>query len=156
MAISSPSAAANQSSKAAPVTRPFSGTCELTFNPPPLPLPPVVEQTDAGTCHFTELGKTELYGVQTINFAAGTQVGWRTLTAANGDVLRVEHTGTSAPAGPGLVGFRAMITIVGGTGRFTNATGNIVGVGLANLATHVTNVTFEGSITYDASARSGR
>ncbi len=155
-AMSSRSAMANQLSKPSAVARPFSGSCELTFNPPPLPLPPSFEQTDTGTCHFTELGKTAFYGVQTINLAAGTQSGWRTFTAANGDILRVEHTGTSAPAGPGLVSFRATATIVGGTGRFTNATGHIIGVGVANLVTRVTTVTFDGSISYDASARSDR
>jgi len=154
--LSSGSATSDRSSKPSPVTRPFSGKCELTFNPPPLPLPPMFEQTDTGTCHFTELGVTAFYGVQTINLVAGLQSGWRTFTAANGDILRVEHTGTSAPAGPGLVGFRATATIIGGTGRFTNATGQIIGVGVANLITRTTNVTFEGSITYDASARSER
>jgi hypothetical protein len=153
-AISSRSASTVQ--KASAVTRPFSGKCELTFNPPPLPLPPVFDQTDTGTCHFSELGKTAYYGEQTINLVAGTQSGWRTFTAANGDILRVEHAGTSAPAGPGLVGFRATLTVVGGTGRFANATGSIVSVGVANLITHATNATFDGSITYNGAARSER
>jgi hypothetical protein len=67
---------------------PIKGHCELTFNPPPLPLPPVHRQIDTGTCWFSHLGKTALQGVQDINFAAGTQSGTRTFTAANGDVLR--------------------------------------------------------------------
>ena len=155
-AISRLTAGADRASTASPVTRPFSGKCEVTFNPPPFPLPPVFEQTDVGTCHFTELGVTAFYGVQTINFAAGTQAGWRTFTAANGDVLRVEHTGTSGPSGPGLVSFRATSNVVGGTGRFANATGHLSISGVANLITHVTVSTFEGSISYNASARSER
>src|SRR5690349_10827373 len=91
--LSSLSPTADRSSARAAVTKPFSGECQVTFNPPPFPLPTSVEQTDIGTCHFTELGKTAFYGVQTINFAAGTQAGWRTFTAANGDLLRIEHTG---------------------------------------------------------------
>ena len=135
------------------VTRPFSGTCELTFTPPPFPLPPVFQSTDDGTCLLTELGKTNFHGVQQINFAAGTQSGERTLTAANGDILRFTHVGTSTPIGPGLVSFRATATVVGGTGRFTNATGQFAGWGVANLATRSSVATFEGSITYDASDR---
>lgn len=144
---------AKRSSAPSGITRPFSGTCELTFTPPPFPLPPVFQSIDDGTCLFTELGKTDFHGVQQINFAAGTQSGERTLTAANGDILRLTHVGTSTPIGPGLVRFRATATFVGGTGRFTNATGQIVGTGVANLATRTSVATFEGSITYDASDR---
>jgi len=135
---------------------PIKGHCELTFNPPPLPLPPVHRQIDTGTCWFSHLGKTALQGVQDINFAAGTQSGTRTFTAANGDVLRATHAGTSGPGGPGLVRFVTTITIVGGTGRFANATGQMTGEGTANLITHTTSVTNEGWIDYDASDRSDR
>ena len=134
--------------------RPIKGHCELTFNPPPLPLPPVHRQTDTGTCWFSHLGRTALDGVQDINFAAGTQSGERRFTAANGDVLYAVHAGTSAPGGPGLVRFVTTITFVGGSGRFANATGRMTGEGTANLITRTTSVTNEGWITYDASERS--
>ena len=133
---------------------PIKGHCELTFNPPPLPLPPVHRQIDTGTCWFSHLGKTALQGVQDINFAAGTQAGTRTFTASNGDVLRATHAGTSGPGGPGLVNFVTTITIVGGTGRFANATGQMTGQGTANLITRTTSFTNEGWIAYDASDRS--
>ena len=136
--------------------RPIKGWCELTFNPPPLPLPPVHRQIDTGTCWFSHLGRTALYGVQDIVFAAGTQSGERTFTAANGDILRAVHSGTSAPSGPGLVSFVTTITFVGGTGRFANATGQMTGAGTANLITRTTVVTNEGWIAYDASDRRGR
>ena len=136
--------------------RPIKGHCELTFNPPPLPLPPVHRQIDTGTCWFSHLGRTALYGVQDINFAAGTQSGERTFTAANGDLLRAVHAGRSAPSGPGLVSFVTTLTFVGGTGRFANATGQMTGEGTANLITRTTSVTNEGWIAYDASDRSGR
>lgn len=130
------------------VERPFRGSCSVTFNPPSFPPPPIHHQTDVGTCQLTHLGKTEFYGEQDINFAAGTQSGWRRLTAANGDELYVTHTGTSALIAPGLVGFRAQMTIVGGTGRFVGATGTSVGIGTANLATNSTSVDIEGWIRY--------
>ena len=137
-----------------PDARPIKGHCELTFNPPPLPLPPVHRQIDTGTCWFSHLGRTALYGVQEINFAAGTQSGERRFTAANGDELRAVHAGTSGPGGPGLVRFATTITFVGGTGRFANATGRMTGEGTANLITRTTSVTNEGWISYDASDRS--
>ena len=158
-AIAAPDASAVSGVSAAavpPDARPIAGRCELTFNPPPLPLPPVHRQIDTGTCWFSHLGRTALYGVQDIVFAAGTQSGERTFTAANGDVLRAVHAGTSAPSGPGLVSFVTTITFVGGTGRFANATGQMTGAGTANLLTRTTIVTNEGWIAYDASNRSGR
>jgi hypothetical protein len=136
------------------VSRPFSGKCVLTFSPPPFPLTPVFQSTDIGTCQFSELGETAFFGVQQINLAAGTQSGQRTFTAANGDILRVTHVGTSTPIGPGLVSFQATATVVGGTGRFANATGQIRGWGVANLATRTSVAAFEGSVMYDASDRS--
>jgi hypothetical protein len=120
----------------------------VSFGPPPLPLPPILHQTDIGTCQLTHLGLTAFYGEQDINFATGTQAGWRTLTAANGDELHVTHVGTSKPAGPGLVSFVAQMTIVGGTGRFAGASGTARGTGIANLATHTTSVTIDGTISY--------
>jgi hypothetical protein len=135
---------------------PIKGYCELTFNPPPLPLPPVHRQIDTGTCWFSHLGRTAVYGVQDIDFAAGTQTGRRTFTAANGDTLYALNDGTSRPGEPGTVRFVTTITIVGGTGRFANATGQMSGEGTANLVAHTTTVTNEGWIAYDASDRSAR
>jgi len=128
--------------------RPLTGSCTVTFNPPPLPPPPVFHQVDQGTCLLSHLGATDFYGEQDINFAAGMQSGWRTLTAANGDELHTRHTGVSQPAGPGLVSFVAQMTIVGGTGRFAGASGTVRGVGLANLMTRTTTVTLDGTISY--------
>jgi hypothetical protein len=92
--------------------------------------------------------------VGALNFAAGTQSGERTFTAANSDVLRAVHVGTSTPVGPGLISFRATMTFVGGTGRFANATGHATGWGVANLVTRTSVATFDGWVTYDASDRS--
>lgn len=132
----------------ADVERPFKGSCSVTFNPPSFPPPPIHHQTDVGTCQLTHLGHTDFYGEQDINFATGTQSGWRRLTASNGDELYITHTGTSARTAPGLVSFVAQMTIVGGTGRFVGATGIARGIGTANLATNSTSVDIEGWIRY--------
>lgn len=157
--VAAPVATAVTGARAAvvpPGARPIEGRCELTFNPPPFPLPPVHRQVDRGTCWFSHLGRTELYGEQDIVFAAGTQSGVRTFTAANGDVLYATNTGTSATSSHGMVSFVTTITFVGGTGRFANATGQMTGAGIANLLTRTTVVTNEGWIDYDASARGAR
>jgi hypothetical protein len=135
------------------VERPFAGSCVVTFPAPPLPPPAILRQVDTGSCVLTQLGQTAFYGVQDINLAAGTQSGERTFTAANGDILRAVHSGVSAPIGPGLVGFVATLTFVGGTGRFEHATGQARGVGTANLITHTSTFTLDGRIAFDASDR---
>jgi hypothetical protein len=150
----SPSSAPEQSRQERSV--PISGNCVLTFNPAPVPLPPVITQTDVGECRFSHLGHSTVTGVQSINFAAGTQEGQRTFTAANGDRLEMTHVGTSAPAGPGLVRFQSTATIVGGTGRFANARGQVTNEGTANLVTRTTTAATEGTIIYDASDRAER
>ena len=133
--------------------RPLTGHCESTFNPPPFPLPAVHRQIDVGTCQLSHLGRVSLRGVQDINFAAGTQSGERTFTAANGDELHAVHSGTSGPGEPGQVRFSATLTFVGGTGRFAKATGEVRATGTANLVTHSASATFDGWIAYDASDR---
>lgn len=129
-------------------SRPFKGSCTTTFSPPPFPLPPTLHQIDIGNCNLTHLGASVFYGELDINFAAGTQSGWRRLTSANGDVVYVTTTGTSRMSAPGQVAFTAQLTIVGGTGRFAEATGSAVGTGVANIATRSTSLTIDGSIRY--------
>ena len=132
----------------ADAVRPLTGSCTTTFAPLPFPPPPIHHQIDTGSCQLSHLGKTAFYGEQDINFAAGTQSGWRRWTAANGDELHLTHTGTSGLVAPGMVGFTAQMTIVGGTGRFAGATGSARGTGVANLAARSTSVTIEGWIKY--------
>ena len=152
-----PSAATTSFARAggqASAPRPFAGRCELTVAPLPS-TPPLVRQTDTGTCQFSHLGRTKYQGVLELDLVARTQRGERTLTAANGDELYMVIVGTSAPSGPGLVSFQAEYTIVGGTGRFANATGQGRGEGTANLVTSRTSSTFDGWIVYASSDRSG-
>ncbi|HEU4996852.1 MAG TPA: hypothetical protein VFT29_18675 [Gemmatimonadaceae bacterium] len=149
----SPASAATAASRDAAMqrdgtSRALEGSCTLTFDAAPLPPPPIHHQIDTGTCQLTHLGRTEFYGEQDINFMAGTQSGWRTLTAANGDELYITHTGRSMLAGPGLVSFVAQMTIVGGTGRFAGATGGGQGTGLATVSTRTASLTIDATIDY--------
>ena len=137
-----------------PAPRPIAGRCELTVAPLPS-TPPLIRQTDTGTCQLSHLGMTKYEGVLELDLVARTQHGERTLTAANGDEVHLTTVGTSAPSGPGLVSFTATFTIVGGTGRFANATGQGVAEGTANLITSKSSVALDGWVAYDAANRSG-
>ncbi|MDF1504787.1 hypothetical protein [Roseisolibacter sp. H3M3-2] len=123
-------------SRAAAPERPMRGDCETTF--PRLQGPPVgtIRQVDVGTCRLTHLGRAALYSSKVIDFAAGTQAtdDFR-LTAADGDQLFGAGSGTSAPAGPGRIAFRATMTLTGGTGRFAGARGALRIEGVADVAT---------------------
>jgi hypothetical protein len=136
--------------------RPLEGRCEVTFTVLPS-TPPVVRQADTGTCQLSHLGASTTVGAQTINFATLTQTSERTFTAANGDVLRTTGVGTSKPgAEPGTIDFDATLTVVGGTGRFANATGQVHDWGTANVVTRAVSFTLDGWVAYDASGRSDR
>jgi hypothetical protein len=136
------------------VVRPISGRCETTFNPPPLPPPPIHTQTDIGTCRLAHLGLSAFHSVKEINFIAGTQTTTdASFTAANGDVLRAVGTGTSAPAGPGQIGFSATLTFTGGTGRFADAHGEVAVSGVATLATTSAVLEMTGWLSYGTAGR---
>lgn len=128
--------------------RPITAECQTTFNAPSFPPPPIHRQFDIGACRFSPLGKMTVSGVQDINAAAGTQAGERTFTARNGDVLRAVHAGTSGPVAPGVIGFSATITFVGGTGRFAGATGEAHVTGTATIATRTAVFEMEGWLRY--------
>lgn len=131
---------------------PISGGCDLSFTVLSAS-PPIIEQQDVGRCQISHLGRTSFVGVQHINVVTGTQSGQRTLTAANGDVLHAVHTGTSSPAGAGLVSFQATLTFTGGTGRFAGATGEAKAEGVANPVERTATMQLEGVIVYQASSR---
>jgi hypothetical protein len=94
------------------------------------------------------LGKAALYSVEDIDVVAGTQRSVEfTLTAANGDVLRVTTEGTNAPNATG-VAFEATMRFVGGTGRFANAVGEAQVTGAASFITNTAAFTVNGWIEY--------
>lgn len=131
------------------VARPIRGHCETTFNPPPLPPPPVHTQTDIGTCTLSHLGLSAFRSVKEINFMAGTQTTTdASFTAANGDVLWAVGSGTSAPAGPGQTAFSATLTLTGGTGRFADARGEVAVTGVATFATTSAVLDLTGWVAY--------
>lgn len=128
--------------------RPFRATCQMQIQPPTPLGPGLISQVDAGECQALHLGKATLVSDKVINLIAGTQATQITFTAANGDVLRADGTGTNVMVAPGIVQFTANMTFVGGTGRFANASGQATINGRANLAQATSAMVMEGSVTY--------
>ncbi|HEU4672531.1 MAG TPA: hypothetical protein VFS32_06520 [Candidatus Limnocylindrales bacterium] len=87
--------------------------------------------------------------------------GRMTVTAANGDELWVEYSGSflfwpgdRPDAGTSEIVMDQM-TIVGGTGRFVHASGSLHGTALDEFGTGADNGEFSGWILYSASDRAG-
>ncbi|HSJ24756.1 MAG TPA: hypothetical protein VK929_08825 [Longimicrobiales bacterium] len=131
----------------APVV-PIRGTCDLEAQPPQPTGPGLIQQRDVGTCHISHLGKSTVVSDKVINLMAGTQDAEMVITAANGDMLYLSGSGTNAMVAPGQVAFRVELTITGGTGRFTGATGTVLSQGTADLATAQAKLSMAGTISY--------
>lgn len=161
--------AAGQGSDA--VERPLSGRCETTFTflsdgAPACaifePLPSAFIEI-AGECQVSHLGRTQLLAVQQVLFLlddAGQPVlvdgqpvfralrNCATLTAANGDQLHHTTSGDITAAGPGEVTFAGTIAFVGGTGRFTEASGAAIFEGSASMVTSTGEFSMTGTLVY--------
>jgi hypothetical protein len=136
--------------------RPIAGHCEATYAEPPVVDPPFVRHISVGTCQLSHLGQVRLRTEAELNFAIGVQTSEVTFTAANGDRLHASSVGTGTPTGPTTVSFTGTATIIGGTGRFANATGEMAVEGTVDNATGDARISYDGWIVYDASDRRGR
>jgi hypothetical protein len=127
----------------------LTGRCETVFAPPPLPLPPAIQQIDDGACQMSHLGRAGFYAEQAIDFVAGSAISTDVrFTTPNGDVLRATSAGTFVPSRPG-VRIDATMTFSGGTGRFENATGEATIEGQVDFTTNSTTFSIvEGWIVY--------
>lgn len=108
-------------------------------------------QRITGNGQATHLGQSMFVANATVNLStpppfaiAGTAI----FTAANGDQFFTQFTGTNTPTGPGTSRGILNHTIVGGNGRFENATGSFTGIALVNQANPTNTVSFEGTINY--------
>jgi hypothetical protein len=152
MAFAAPVAAGNH-------LRPFGGHDRVvdTFGPPiGCPDGANWRYSGSGTGRFLHLGRTSVSVTHCTfaDLASGTGTfgpGTITLTAANGDTLRLEHRGTfrvvMTPDGLTSV-FDIEWVAKGGTGRFESATGAGRAHGSSLLSTGITTAVYWGKVGY--------
>jgi hypothetical protein len=129
---------------------PFKGRVEgastVTFEPPPSLFFAVLF---AGAGNATFLGQFTVEAPHRVNSATGIGIGSFTFTAANGDRLTADFTGTGTPtATPGVFAIVETASITGGTGRFAGATGSFVVERSFDFATLSSSGSFEGTISW--------
>lgn len=132
---------------------PFKATFNNTFeilNPPPVLLLLVT-----GTGTGSHIGKASLTAYLTKDFTNASpdddvpESGNIIMTAANGDQLFMDFTGTTfAPDVSGISEVLIIATVTGGTGRFEDATGSLEGRGYVNPASFTGSLSFTGTISY--------
>ena len=126
---------------------PFKGSFEGDVTVTRLAPPFVSVDVDA-TGNATHLGLFLLDIPHIVNRANGTGSGSYEFTAANGDTLTADFTGTAVPtATPGVLYIEETATITGGTGRFAGATGSFISERLYDTTEGTTTGTFEGTIS---------
>lgn len=166
MSVLAPQAAARPSHRAAQaeepvrVMLPFRGTLEGRHVSRTPVAPPIFSDRFEATGEAAHLGQYEVVITATVNFGSRpvTGEGSYRFTAANGDRLVADHTGSSALVRPGtvLITEHATIDPTRSTGRFAGATGTFTVERLADAATGVggvTSGTFRGSISLAAPQR---
>ena len=98
-----------------------------------------------GTGHASHLGRFTFSFPHLVNTSTRTATGTYTLTAANGDTLTADVTGTAVPtATPGVLYIVETATITGGTGRFAGATGSFTIERDYDMVAGTTTGSFEG------------
>jgi hypothetical protein len=126
---------------------PFKGDLEGDVTITPL-APPFVSALVEATGNATQLGQFTLDIPHVVNRATRTAIGSYEFTAANGDTLTADFTGTATPtATPGVLYIEETATITGGTGRFAGATGSFTVERFFDTVAGTTTGSFEGTIT---------
>ena len=126
---------------------PFNGTLEGSFTVIPVP-PDINRQLDA-TGNATQLGNFTYDFPHSVDRSVmpATGVGISTFTAANGDQVFAMIHGEAMLFAPGVLLGVEEGTILGGNGRFENATGSFVIERLIDTVNLTTIGTFEGMIS---------
>jgi hypothetical protein len=160
VAIALPATATNADpEKELPFSAFISGT-DVTFNPT-IPAGRCDESPGAfslttfyGSGEATRLGSVNIVAQHCSQPGGFYSQGELSMTAANGDVLKATYTNGVSLTPPPEILFRDDFTFVpGGTGRFVQAGGGGVEVGVFQFFTDEFQVEMEGVISYNASSR---
>jgi hypothetical protein len=135
--------------QAVDVSRPFSGDCELGNGVLVFTSPTTALLTADGTCQLTHLGSSTISIREMLDFVASSYSNEATITAANGDVLRLTISGLATPSITGVT-LAGTAVINGGTGRFEDATGTAAhtGVVVQTVSPLVATYHLSGRVTY--------
>jgi hypothetical protein len=126
---------------------PFKGRLEGDVAVTPL-VPPLLRVDVDAAGNATHLGRFALDIPHVVDPATRMAIGTYEFTAANGDKLYAEFTGTAtSTATPGVLSIEETATITGGTGRFAGATGSFATERLYDTAAGTTVGSFEGTIS---------
>ena len=123
---------------------PFKGSLEGRYGTPTGQFP-VIHESIVSTGQATHLGRYTLEIAETVNLLQASATGTFTFTAADGDTVYGSFIG-HAQVGP-LVAIVEEATVLGGTGRFSGATGSFSIDRLFDPVNRTTTGSFEGTIS---------
>ena len=106
---------------------------------------PVFQQVVSGDGEGTHFGRFSVHFEWQVNVVTLNGVGTFTLTWADGSTLFGTATATSIVV-DGMAYIAETCVITGGTGRFEEATGVIVGGRVLTIATNLSSASYEGTI----------
>ena len=110
--------------------------------------------TTSGVGHASHLGRITVSTTETLDFVTspGTLLvrdGRQVMVAANGDELYLSYEGTgSLPDGDGESVLTGTFVVTGGTGRFSDASGDGTFGGSGNAVTGLASLSYRGTIAY--------
>jgi hypothetical protein len=109
--------------------------------------PPTIHVNLNGSGNATQLGLFTYSMQAVLTVPALSATSSAIFVAADGSTLLAEGTGQGTPTGtPGVISIVETLTIIGGTGRFEGASGNITIQRLVNRATFTSSGTIDGLI----------
>jgi hypothetical protein len=130
--------------RTAPVTLSFSGTFAA---PTIISTQPLLGfTTDHLTGNGAPLGHFTALYPHVVNFDNATFTGVAVFTASGGDRLVVQLGGSGIPTSPTTFAVTYSGPILGGTGRFDDASGSVSGPGIVDLANLTVSATLTGTI----------
>ncbi len=111
-------------------------------------VPPLIVDVDIDASgRANHLGRFTVQIPHRVDRSVGQASGRYIFTAANGDSLEAKFTGRSTLIAPGMLFIEEYAAIVGGTGRFANATGNFTCKRIFDVVVGTTVGEFEGTIS---------